>query len=619
MSDTFFEEEDFATKFNGKLVVRMLALTKEYWVQVVLFMLLIGLISFVDSYFTYLSKRLIDEAIVPGDTAMLVQIGVIFASLAVFQAIAVFGMIYIAGILGERIHFSMRKHMFDHLHDLSLSYFDKTPVGWIMARVTSDSERIAELVTWGLIDISWAVFNIIIAVVFMLTINWKLALVVLLIIPFVVLVAIEFKKKILVEYRTVRKINSKITGSYNENINGVRVTKAFRREEENLWRFGHLTTDMYHASYRAAWLSALFLPAVQLISAFALGSIVFYGGLQTRVGAMTIGGIQAFISYVTFMLFPIQELARVYARMQQSIASAERAFSLIDAVPEIVDRPEARDIDTLRGEIVFEHVDFYYEEGKPVLSNFSLTVHEGETIALVGPTGGGKSTIVNLLARFYEPKRGAIRIRGRDSREYALHALQSSIGMVLQTPHLFSGTVSENIRYGRLDANQDEIRQAATLAGAHEFIMKLEHGYDEQVGEAGNLLSVGQKQLISLARAVLVDPDIFVMDEATSSVDTISEALIQKGMETLMQGRASFIIAHRLSTIKRADRIAVIENGAITEIGTHAELIHRRGHYYDLYTKQFRHELEQEYDPFSERVNERGTQSDLGNDTDASG
>ena len=619
MSDTFFEEEDFATKFNGKLVVRMLALTKEYWVQVVLFMLLIGLISFVDSYFTYLSKRLIDEAIVPGDTAMLVQIGVIFASLAVFQAIAVFGMIYIAGILGERIHFSMRKHMFDHLHDLSLSYFDKTPVGWIMARVTSDSERIAELVTWGLIDISWAVFNIIIAVVFMLTINWKLALVVLLIIPFVVLVAIEFKKKILVEYRTVRKINSKITGSYNENINGVRVTKAFRREEENLWRFGHLTTDMYHASYRAAWLSALFLPAVQLISAFALGSIVFYGGLQTRVGAMTIGGIQAFISYVTFMLFPIQELARVYARMQQSIASAERAFSLIDAVPEIVDRPEARDIDTLRGEIVFEHVDFYYEEGKPVLSNFSLTVHEGETIALVGPTGGGKSTIVNLLARFYEPKRGAIRIRGRDSREYALHALQSSIGMVLQTPHLFSGTVSENIRYGRLDANQDEIRQAATLAGAHEFIMKLEHGYDEQVGEAGNLLSVGQKQLINLARAVLVDPDIFVMDEATSSVDTISEALIQKGMETLMQGRASFIIAHRLSTIKRADRIAVIENGAITEIGTHAELIHRRGHYYDLYTKQFRHELEQEYDPFSERVNERGTQSDLGNDTDASG
>lgn len=313
---------------------------------------------------------------------------------------------------------------------------------------------------------------------------------------------------------------------------------------------------------------------------------------------MTIGGIQAFVSYLTFMLWPVQDIARVYAEMQHTIASAERVFSLIDAVPEVTDRPGAIDPGTIRGDIEFDHVDFYYEKDKPVLQDFTLHVKQGETIALVGPTGGGKSTIVNLLCRFYEPKGGVIRIGGRDYTELSLHAIQSRIGVVLQTPHLFSGTIRENIRYGRLDATDEEVEQAARLAGAHEFIMKLEKGYDEEVGEGGNLLSVGQKQLVSLARAILAQPEIFIMDEATSSVDTLTEMLIQKGMEQLMRGRTSFIIAHRLSTIKRADRILVIEDGRITEMGTHAELLRARGHYYRLYTKQFRRELEQEYDVF---------------------
>jgi ATP-binding cassette subfamily B protein len=284
--------------------------------------------------------------------------------------------------------------------------------------------------------------------------------------------------------------------------------------------------------------------------------------------------------------------------MQQAIASAERSFSLIDSKPEIVDKPNATDPGTLRGNIEFEHVDFYYEKGKPVLSDFNLTVKQGETIALVGPTGGGKSTIVNLICRFYEPKSGTIKIGGQDYTNLTLHAIQSRIGMVLQTPHLFSGKVRENIRYGRLDASDTEIEEAAKLAGAHDFITTLSKGYDEEVGEGGNLLSVGQKQLISLARAVLAQPEIFIMDEATSSVDTLTEALIQKGMETLMEGRTSFVIAHRLSTIRRADRIIVIEAGKIAEMGTHSELMHLKGHYYNLYTRQFRQELERKYNVY---------------------
>jgi ATP-binding cassette subfamily B protein len=317
---------------------------------------------------------------------------------------------------------------------------------------------------------------------------------------------------------------------------------------------------------------------------------------------MTVGTLQAFMAYLTFMLFPIQELARVYAEMQNSVASAERVFSLIDAEPEIVDRPHASDPGTVRGDIEFEHLDFYYEKEKPILTDFNLHVKQGETIALVGPTGGGKSTIVNLICRFYEPKAGVLRVGGMDYTSFTMEAIQSRIGVVLQTPHLFSGSLRENIRYGRLGATDEEVERAARLAHAHEFIVEMAHGYDEEVGEGGGLLSTGQKQLISLARAVLSNPEIFIMDEATSSVDTLTEALIQQGMETLMTDRTSFIIAHRLSTIKRADRILVIEAGRITEMGSHDELIRQGGHYYSLYTKQFQQGAQQDLDELFEQA-----------------
>jgi ATP-binding cassette subfamily B protein len=423
---------------------------------------------------------------------------------------------------------------------------------------------------------------------------------VLAMLPVIFYVAYEFRKRIVSQFRQVRKINSKIVGSYNENITGVRVVKALGRERENIAEFGLLTDDMYRSSYKAAWLSALFLPSVQIIAALALGAIVWYGGAQANLGTITIGGIQAFVSYITFMMWPIQDLARVFAEMQHAIASAERIFSLVDSLPAVADRQDAYDPGSIHGDIEFDHVSFSYDDGKPVLCDFSLAVKRGETIALVGPTGGGKSTIVNLLCRFYEPVQGAIRIGGRDYTSFSQHAIQSRIGVVLQTPHLFSGTIRENIRYGRLDASDEEVEASAKLAGAHEFITRFPKGYAEEVGEGGNLLSVGQKQLVSLARAVLARPEIFVMDEATSSVDTLTETLIQKGMEVLMRGRTSFIIAHRLSTIKRADRILVIEDGRIAEAGTHASLLRQGGKYYQLYTRQFRQQMEQTFDLLQE-------------------
>ncbi len=598
MSDTDLielEEEEHTSQLTAPVFRRILTLLKPHWKWVLGFLITIALTSALDAYFTYLNKQIVDTGIMLGDEERVMELALLYGGFILIQSGAVFTFIYLAGVLGERVQYDLRKMLFNHLQDLSLSYYAQNAVGRLIARVTSDTGRVADLLTWGVVDTTWAVMNIITSVTFMAIINWRLAVIVSTIIPIMIYIAVQFRRKILVEYRVSRRTNSKITGAFNENFQGVRVVKALLREDENTKEFQGLTTQMYKASYRAAWLSALFLPTVQIIAALALGVIVGYGGTQVQIGLMTIGGIQAFVSYLTFMMWPVQDLARVYAEMQHSIASAERIFKLADTPPEVHDKPDAVKAKTLLGEIEFDHVDFYYEDRKPVLQDFTLKVKPGEMIALVGPTGGGKSTIVNLLCRFYEPRKGTIRINGHDYTDYTLASIHSRIGIVLQTPHLFSGSVRDNIRYGRLEAADEEVIQAAKIAGAHDFIVTLEKGYDQNVGEGGNLLSVGQKQLISLARAVLARPELFIMDEATSSVDTLTESLIQRGMEALMQGRTSFVIAHRLSTIRKANRIIVIEDGRIAEQGTHAELLMLRGHYYRLYTQQFRHELETQY------------------------
>ena len=597
----YIEEEEFEAKVTSQTLKRIFGLLLPHLKYALAFLGMISITAGIDSVFTFLTKRMLDEGVAAHNIPFIYQLLTVYGVLMLVQAVSVFSFIFSVGLLGERIRYDLRQKMFNTLQDLSLSYYSKTPVGWIMARVTSDSDRVADLITWGLLDLTFASTSILTSLGFMIYLNWKLTLIVIAALPVLGYVGFEFRKRILKQFRDVRKTNSKITGQYNENITGVRVVKALVREEENLQEFSVITRDMFKASFRAAWLSALFLPSVQIITAVALGAIVWYSGWQvsTAVGVLTIGAINAFISYLTSFMWPIQDAARIFAEMQHAVASAERIFSLIDSVPDIANRPGASDPGTMRGDIVFDHVNFYYEKDSPVLKDFSLTVKQGETIALVGPTGGGKSTIVNLVCRFYEPKEGEIRIGGQDYTKYSLHAIQSRIGVVLQTPHLFSGTVRENIRYGRLDATDAEIEEAAKLAGAHEFIAKLDKQYDEAVGEAGNSLSTGQKQLISLTRAILAKPEIFIMDEATSSVDTLTESLIQKGMETLMQGRTSFVIAHRLSTIKRASRILVIEAGQIAEMGTHHELLKQGGKYYNLYTRQFRHQMEEVAIPFA--------------------
>ena len=593
-----FREEEFSGKLSGRVTKRILALLKPHWLWVVGFLLTIIIVSILDAFFTYLSKQIIDLGILAGDTDTLYRVLRRYGYLILVQAAATFGFVFLVGVLGERIRYDLRQKLFNHLQKLSLSYYSQTPVGWIISRVTNDTERVAELMTWGLLDSTWGVVNILTALAFMFSINWRMALIVCAILPILLYTAVQFRKRILAQFRKVRKFNSKITASYNENISGVRVVKALGREDKNLEEFSELTYGMYRSGYRAAWLSALFLPSVQIISAFATGGIIWYSGAQINLQGITIGGIHAFISYMTFMMWPIQDLARVFAELQRAIASAERIFALIDTAPEVQDKPTAIDPGTVRGDIIFEHVHFWYEDELPVINDLNLKIKRGETIALVGSTGGGKTTIVNLLCRFYEPKRGRILIGNHDYTDLSLESIQSRIGIVLQTPHLFSGTIKENIAYGRLKASQAEIVKAAKLTSAHQFIQRFDKGYNEQVGEGGVLLSVGQKQLISLARAVLSDPEIFIMDEATSSVDTLTEAMIQSGMEAIMKDRTSFIIAHRLSTIKRADRIFVIENGHIAEMGSHKELLRLKGKYFNLYTKQFRSERENTYDVF---------------------
>jgi len=436
-----FQEQEFTAQFNGKVMLRILDQVKPYWHWVVGFVVMIAGTSIMDSYFTYLSKRIIDEGIAVGNVPHLLQLLTMYGGMALLQALTVFSFIYLAGVLGERVQYDMRRKAFNHLQELSFSYFDRTPVGWIMSRVTSDSERIAQLVTWGIVDSTWAVLNIVTSMIFMAIINWKLALVVAVILPIMGGITFYFKKRILTEYRQMRKLNSIITGAYNENISGVRVVKALVREKQNLDEFGEKTSNMYRAAYRVAWLSALFLPLVQLIGALGVGAIIWYGGFQVRIAGLTIGGIQAFLSYLTFMMWPLQDLARVYAEMQHSVASAERVFSLIDSQPDVVDHEGAVDPGNIRGSITFEDVSFHYEAGKAVLEHFDLHIAPGEHIAIVGPTGGGKSTIVNLLCRFYEPTGGKILIDGKDYTELTQHGIQSHIGMVLQTPHLFSGTL----------------------------------------------------------------------------------------------------------------------------------------------------------------------------------
>ena len=524
--------------------------------------------------------------------------GIIFIVFVILQSIFVYMFIKQAGTVEVELSYSLRKAAFSKLQSLSFSYFNNTPVGWIMARLTSDARRLSEIISWGIIDASWGLMMMIAVMIVMLIYNYKLALITLAVTPIIIIVSIIFRQFMLRLYREVRKINSKITGAFNEGITGAKTSKTLVLEEKNLNDFDKLATSMKEKSIRAIVISSLFFPIVLVLSFFGTALAIYNGGNYALRGIITFGTLQLYISYSTMFFEPILQLARVIAEFQQAQAAAERLVSLLETEPEITDSDEViakygdylnfkrENWEKIIGKIEFRNVSFHYKEGEEILHNFNLVVNAGQTVALVGEQVPEKVPSSTLYVAF-EPNEGSILIDDVDYRKRSLGWLHANLGYVLQSPHLFSGTIKENIRYGRLDATDEEIIEAAKLVDAHDFIMSFENGYETQVGEGGGRLSTGQKQLISFARALLANPAIFILDEATSSIDTETEQKIQKAIEKLLKGRTSFVIAHRLSTIVNSDIILVIKDGKIIERGTHQELINDKGYYYRLYTNQF--------------------------------
>ncbi|MBQ1684618.1 MAG: ABC transporter ATP-binding protein [Clostridia bacterium] len=599
-------EEEFSKKIDLKLWKRLLRYALRYrWLFVgVIFLMLV--VAFVDILYPQLTRYAIDNIVAEGEAGLrkLLPFGLVYLGFVLFQGAGVVSFILFCGKLEVKIAYDIRQDAFKKLQQLSFSYYDKTAVGYIMARMVGDIPRLSEMIAWSLTDIFWSSGYIIGCIIFLLAMNWKLGLVTLTVLPPLAVISVYFQRRILRQHRIVRKQNSRITSAFNEGIMGAVTTKTLVREEKNFEEFKAEAGTMKKASIRAAVLSAMFTPIVMTLGSIAT-AIALYAGGRTVIAptifgtTMTIGVLSSFISYSTNLFDPMQQLAGIFAELQSAQASAERVISLLDTPCDITDSdeviekygdcfdPKRENWEEIEGGVEFRDVSFSYKEGEKVLDHFDLTVRPGEKIALVGETGAGKSTIVNLVCRFYEPTGGAILIDGIDYRERSQLWLQDRLGYVLQSPHLFSGSIRDNIRYGRKDATDEEVVRAAQMVHADSFIESLEKGYDTEVGEGGARLSTGQKQLISFARVILADPRIFVLDEATSSIDTETEALIQNAIGTVLQNRTSFIVAHRLSTIRSCDRILVIRGGKITESGTHRELLKLRGYYYDLYTTQF--------------------------------
>lgn len=599
-----FQEQTYTNRFDIGLWRKLLRYAKPYKKSLItLGMFMIG-IGTIDALFPLMNKYAIDHYVVPKSLEGIAWFTALYVLMICLQTIIIRLMVDTAGKIETGICYDIRKDGFQRLQELSFSYYDQTPIGWLMSRMTSDIRKLGNTLSWGLVDCVWGATMMLAITTIVLYLDWKLALIILSVVPFLAIVSVLFQKKILHTFRHVRKTNSLITGAFNEGLSGAKATKVLVREEKNLQEFQVLTGQMQSSSVKAATISSLYMPIVLILGSIGTGLALWLGGEGVLAGTIKYGTLVAFTSYTVQFFEPIRDLARIFTELQSAQASAERIFTMIETEPEITDsqqiiakygdvfHPRKKTWPEMKGNITFENVSFAYKDGEKVLEGFNLNVSRGETIALVGETGSGKSTIVNLACRFYEPTEGQILIDGIDYRKRSLLWLHANLGYVLQTPHLFSGTIKENIRYGRLEAGDEEMITAAKLVNAHEFIEKLENGYDTEVGEGGGKLSTGEKQLISFARAILANPRIFILDEATSSVDTETEQIIQHAIHKVLEGRTSFIIAHRLSTIRAADRILVIRQGKVIEEGNHHELLKQRGYYYRLYTNQFMKEEE---------------------------
>lgn len=562
----------------------------------------VALCSLVDLAYSIMSKLAIDKYVTSGDMNGFALYIAGYVALILVQGLSIAFFVIFGNRMEITLNYHLRQDMFYKLQKLSFSYYDRTSVGHIIARMTSDVSNIGEILVWTMIHTVMSMVFVIGIIVIMFVLDPMLALLEMILIPILIYVCIFFGGKMLAEQRKVRAHNSNITGAYNECIMGAKTTKTLVREERNESEFTEETRAMKKASMRYATVQFIFMPLVTVLGSFGTAIALYKGGLDVLHGSLSFGSLSVFISSMAMLFESLQLMAESFADLQGTQASAERVLQLLDTPIDVTDSeqieeiygdcfsPKYENFPPIKGDVEFSHVDFAYKDGESVLHDFNLTVKSGQTIALVGETGAGKSTIVNLLCRFYEPSSGQILIDGVDYRERSQAWLQSSLGYVLQEPHLFSGTIRENIVFGKRDATNDDVIRAAKLSHAYDFISTLPKGFDTQTGEGGMLLSTGQKQLISFARVIAADPKLFVLDEATSSIDTETEQLIQAAIANVLHGRTSFIVAHRLSTITNADRILVIRNGEITEDGTHDELMRLGGYYHDLYTNQFREE-----------------------------
>ena len=600
-----YEEQDYSSeKFSvdvwKKILSKVLKRKKNIIIMIISVIFLAGL----DIFTPLLNSKIIEVFFSENPQFDKTWIYIsIYILIALSYAIVIYLFIYMAGVVEVEVADELRQEAFVKLQELPFSYYDKTAAGWIMARLTSDSRKLAEIISWGMVDLIWGIGTMIGILIVLYIIFWPLALIITILTPILFLVCLYFRKTILKAYRNVRKINSKITGAYNEGILGTKTTKTLVLEDKKNSEFNELCTDMKKDSIKAVVRSSIFWPLVLVLgyvgvaTTLRIGSGFVLGEFGETI--ITVSVLYLFISYTTMFFDPIMQIARILANLQQAQASAERIIDLIETEPDIKDseeviekygtllEPKRENWEPLIGDIEFKNVNFQYIENEVVLKDFSLNIKAGTSVALVGATGSGKSTIVNLICRFYEPTSGEILIDGKNYKERSIGWLHENLGYVLQTPHLFNGTIKENIKYGKLDATDEEVYAAAKAVSAHEFINTFEQKYDTNVGEGGSKLSLGQRQLISFARAILCNPRILILDEATSSIDTKTEVLIQDVINKLLKGRTSFIVAHRLSKIINADLILVIKDGTVIEKGNHKELLQLKGEYFNLYKNQF--------------------------------
>ncbi len=598
-----FKYEDMKGISGFKTWKKLMPTVKPYAPDMIKLTLCMLLGSAVDTFTPLMSGYAVDLFITTGTTKGLPLFALVCALGGLSLVVSTVMMAKIAIDIEMYISRDLKNKLFEHLQILGFDYYNTTPVGTILARALSDSGKIGTVFAWSMVDIVWSVAFVFGSIIVMCVINIKLAALIIVIIPFIGVITYFFQRKILAANREVRHINSEITRNFNEGISGAKTSKTLVIEEKNEEHFEETTEQMRQSSIRAVTINAIYVPIVSFLTSLAVAFVLTKGGSAVILGDISVGELTIFFNYALVIADPVQQFARVLSRLISTQVNIERCNYLLEIEPLIKDKPEVvkkygtvfepkrENWEPIVGHITFDDISFKYPDGTDyVLENFSLDVPAGTTVAIVGETGAGKSTLVNLACRFFEPTDGRILIDGVDYRDRSSLWLHSNIGYVLQTPHLFSGTVKDNIRYGRLDATDEEIVAAAKLVSAHDAIMRMEKGYDSDVGEGGDQLSTGEKQLISFARAVLADPKIFVLDEATASIDTRTEQLIQNAISKLLGTRTSFLIAHRLSTIRQADLILVVKNGKIIERGTHTELMKQGGYYADLYNKQFSEE-----------------------------